>query len=242
MTPIQDVFPSSDHQDIIPSGDLEIGRKVDVMFIIDRSGTMRDDHKALRENIEAFIPELEKELSLSNVDCRLGLLSHDVSLEWPWRDLSPGTVGFAEKLRAIRPGDLEECTPQAIDFAVEHAAWDPTRRSFMIVMTDEAAEDGMDCTLAEFETVMAKLAAKGISLLFIGMPECFGTDASTKVYDRIRDYPGTFISERLHEDRGEKLIKWLAHSVSETRRFSPPDRGTSSPTDVFGLFHLVTTI
>lgn len=242
MTPIQDVFPSSQQQDVILAGELELRRKVDVMFVIDRSGTMKDDYAALSENIETLLPALEREMSVSNVDCRLGLLSHDVSLDWPWLDLSAGTAAFEQKLRSVRPGTLEECTPQAIDYAAEHAAWDPARLPFMVVMTDEAAEDGMDCTPDEFDAVMAKLSAKGISLLFIGMPECFGDHSAMRIYDRIEDYPNTFTSHRLREDRGEKLLKWLAHGISSRRRLAPPDRTTPVPKDVFGLFHLVTTI
>jgi len=242
MTPTQDIFPTAGEQDVIGGGDLEQARRVDVMFVIDRSGSMADDHEVLRQNIEALIPRLEEDLKVANVDCRIGLLTHDVSLEWPWLDLTPGAAAFREKLGAISPSQMDEGTPQAIDYAIEHANWDPQRRPFMVVMTDEPAEGGLDCSAEQFDMVLSKLAAKGIALLFIASPECFGDQSSTRIYDRIRDYPCTFVSDRLREDRGEKLIGWLAHSISSTRKFSPPQAAGPIPTDIFGMFDQVTRL
>lgn len=242
MTPTQDIFSTAGEQDVIPSGDLEQARRVDVMFVIDRSGSMADDHDVLKQNIQALIPKLEAELQVANVDCRVGLLTYDVSLEWPWLDLTPGTAAFREKLSSISPSQWDEATPQAMDYAAEHAGWDPQRRAFMVVMTDEPAEAGLDCTAEQFNQVLSKLAAKGIALLFIATPQCFGDQNSTKIYDSIRDYPCTFVSDRLHEDRGEKLIGWLAHSISSTRKFSPPQAAGPMPMDIFGMFDQVTRL
>lgn len=238
----------NDSQETIEAGaegqdgiQLEQPECVDVMFVIDRSWSMRDDYDALAANIRSFIPSLENLLQEKNVDCRLGLLSFDVSMRWPWLDLTTGVGAFAEKLSAIKPGRRNECTPHAMDFTVEHASWKDGRRGYLAVLTDEAAEDGgLPCTEAQFRMLLLKIGLRGLGLHFVTTPWALGSKGQRRLYGLVPDYPNTFVSGNLRTDRGEKLIRWLAGSISTHRQTSPPSASGSIPHDIFGIFGQVT--
>jgi len=64
--------------------------QVDVLFIVDNSGSMQDDQEELAENFEAFVEAAQA--SANNLDVQIGLTTTDVSVE------RGGLVGFPEVL------------------------------------------------------------------------------------------------------------------------------------------------
>ena len=234
------VQEAADGQDVIQ---LERPESFDVMFVIDRSWSMGDDYEALAANIRSFVPALEGLLNEKQVDCRLGLLCYDVSMRWPWLDLTAGVSAFTEKLLAIKPGRRNECTPQAMDFAVEHASWRDGRRGYLAVMTDEAAENGgLPCTEAQFRMLLSKIGRRRLGLHFVTTPWALGTGSQQRLYGLIPDYANTFVSGSLREDRGEKLVRWLAGSISTHKHTEPPLAAGLISHDIFGVFTLVTLL
>jgi hypothetical protein len=218
------------------SPDLENSRKIDLMFIIDCSGSMGNDIQAVKANIEHFVDELSQLLGEGEanfeLDLRLGLLGQNTSWNWFWLDLEPGLSGFEEAMEKIKAERRDECTPQAMDYVVENASWGEDRKKFLAVLTDEKASTGYPCSSEQFSQLMEKIVAKGIALYFIGTPGNFQGHFGT-----ISNFPATFVSEKLHQDRGAKLMDWLAKSVSQQNRVQGGQY--QGPEDIFGTFDKV---
>jgi hypothetical protein len=233
----QDIYElGSGTQDTI---EVEKGRAVDVFFVIDRSWSMREDFPALHAAIGEFVPKLRAATDSAKVDVRMGLVAHDMSFRWPWLDLTPGVAAFQEKLAGISAGRRNECTALAIDYALEHASWDTTgaRHGFLVVMTDEPVEEGGEkCTGQQFEMLLDKIGGRGLATYFVATPWCL---REGRLFERLRDWPLTFVSDRLREERGEKLVDWLAKGISRQRYFAVAAPGAPPTKDIFGSFSRV---
>jgi hypothetical protein len=209
--------------------------------VIDRSGSITEDYPALRERIDAFVPLLIEKMGVNNVDFRLGLVSHDITLKWYWLDLTPGTEPFKKKLDEVRVEQYDECTPHAMDYAIEHASWGEDRKRFMVVITDEPVEDGMECTAEHFAAVLSKLHARDIRLQLICVPECLQDRERGKLlYGSVTEtLPFAKVYADLRSQSYDHLLKWLAHSVSREGDQQGIVPAQSAPRDVFELFRLV---
>jgi hypothetical protein len=73
-------------------------------------------------------------------------------------------------------------------------------------------------------------------------PWALGTGSQQRLYGLIPDYANTFVSGSLREDRGEKLVRWLAGSISTHKHTEPPSAAGLISHDIFGVFTLVTLL
>jgi hypothetical protein len=82
----------------------------------------------------------------------------------------------------------------------------------------------------------------GLGLHFVTTPWALGTGSQQRLYGLIPDYANTFVSGSLREDRGEKLVRWLAGSISTHKHTEPPLAAGLISHDIFGVFTLVTLL
>src|SRR5690606_29378958 len=66
-------------------------RPVDILFLIDNSGTMDEERAEIRRNVGLFITELAE----SSVDFQVGIITPDIECNVPERNCEPGGTSLA---------------------------------------------------------------------------------------------------------------------------------------------------
>ena len=149
----------------------EVKGTTDIVFIVDKSGSMDSHITDVANNIEKFVRDLESK----NVQARLGLVDYESSKDTTYHDFggskfTTDTNAFIGKLKAIRTtGSDEEATT-----ALSHIATSPdytwgtgkNNRRFAFLVTDE----DIDLTPKKptKDATLKALQDAGISLTVVG--------------------------------------------------------------------------
>ena len=214
----------------------EVKGTTDIVFIVDKSGSMDSHITDVANNIEKFVRDLESK----NVQARLGLVDYESSKNTTYHDFggskfTTDTNAFVGKLKAIRTtGSDEEATT-----ALSHIATSPdytwgtgkNNRRFAFLVTDE----DIDLTPKKptKDATLKALQDAGISLTVVG-----------KKYDEkdfdplVRGTNGLYLD--IDKDFADLLNKQFSNYVIETVQEGRVYRIQTDTYEVIATTHLVT--
>ena len=214
----------------------EVKGTTDIVFIVDKSGSMDSHITDVANNIEKFVRDLESK----NVQARLGLVDYESSKNTTYHDFggskfTTDTNAFVGKLKAIRTtGSDEEATT-----ALSHIATSPdytwgtgkNNRRFAFLVTDE----DIDLTPKKptKDATLKALQDAGISLTVVG-----------KKYDEkdfdplVKGTNGLYLD--IDKDFADLLNKQFSNYVIETVQEGRVYRIQTDTYEVIATTHLVT--
>lgn len=160
--------------------DTTVSVPVDVVMLIDCSGSMRDKIQETREKAEQFMTELGK----SGIDARIGGILYGtdiIDVLQPTSDYGR----FDEFLARVSASQSDEYTPNALDELIE-MKFRPDAERIGIVISDEVMYSNRNPALREALTIRA-LWEKRLSIIKIVKP-CENNGAATAYLTLGREY------------------------------------------------------
>ena len=214
----------------------EVKGTTDIVFIVDKSGSMDSHITDVANNIEKFVRNLESK----NVQARLGLVDYESSKDTTYHDFggskfTTDTNAFIGKLKAIRTtGSDEEATT-----ALSHIATSPdytwgtgkNNRRFAFLVTDEDID--LTPKTPTKDATLKALQDAGISLTVVG-----------KKYDEkdfdplVKGTNGLYLD--INKDFADLLNKQFSNYVIETVQEGRVYRIQTDTYEVIATTHLVT--
>ena len=214
----------------------EVKGTTDIVFIVDKSGSMDSHITDVANNIEKFVRDLESK----NVQARLGLVDYESSKDTTYHDFggskfTTDTNAFVGKLKAIRTtGSDEEATT-----ALSHIATSPdytwgtgkNNRRFAFLVTDEDID--LTPKTPTKDATLKALQDAGISLTVVG-----------KKYDEkdfdplVKGTNGLYLD--INKDFADLLNKQFSNYVIETVQEGRVYRIQTDTYEVIATTHLVT--
>ena len=214
----------------------EVKGTTDIVFIVDKSGSMDSHITDVANNIEKFVRDLESK----NVQARLGLVDYESSKDTTYHDFggskfTTDTNAFIGKLKAIRTtGSDEEATT-----ALSHIATSPdytwgtgkNNRRFAFLVTDEDID--LTPKTPTKDATLKALQDAGISLTVVG-----------KKYDEkdfdplVKGTNGLYLD--INKDFADLLNKQFSNYVIETVQEGRVYRIQTDTYEVIATTHLVT--
>lgn len=135
------VFEDGKAQGFILSKLTETTNKVDIMIIMDTTGSMGEEINGLKASLTNFINYLDE----SGFDVQVGVLPYDdyapatdITLSKPWQDLTDLTTAqnFVSELTAYGGGDFPENAYAAVMYAWNNASWRHRAQRILLLLTD----------------------------------------------------------------------------------------------------------
>ena len=214
----------------------EVKGTTDIVFIVDKSGSMDSHITDVANNIEKFVRDLESK----NVQARLGLVDYESSKDTTYHDFggskfTTDTNAFIGKLKAIRTtGSDEEATT-----ALSHIATSPdytwgtgkNNRRFAFLVTDEDID--LTPKTPTKDATLKALQDAGISLTVV-----------SKKYDEkdfdplVKGTNGLYLD--INKDFADLLNKQFSNYVIETVQEGRVYRIQTDTYEVIATTHLVT--
>ena len=214
----------------------EVKGTTDIVFIVDKSGSMDSHITDVANNIEKFVRDLKSK----NVQARLGLVDYESSKNTTYHDFggskfTTDTNAFIGKLKAIRTtGSDEEATT-----ALSHIATSPdytwgtgkNNRRFAFLVTDEDID--LTPKTPTKDATLKALQDAGISLTVVG-----------KKYDEkdfdplVKGTNGLYLD--INKDFADLLNKQFSNYVIETVQEGRVYRIQTDTYEVIATTHLVT--
>lgn len=214
----------------------EVKGTTDIVFIVDKSGSMDSHITDVANNIEKLVRDLESK----NVQARLGLVDYESSKNTTYHDFggskfTTDTNAFIGKLKAIRTtGSDEEATT-----ALSHIATSPdytwgtgkNNRRFAFLVTDEDID--LTPKTPTKDATLKALQDAGISLTVVG-----------KKYDEkdfdslVKGTNGLYLD--IDKDFADLLNKQFSNYVIETVQEGRVYRIQTDTYEVIATTHLVT--
>lgn len=214
----------------------EVKGTTDIVFIVDKSGSMDSHITDVANNIEKFVRDLESK----NVQARLGLVDYESSKDTTYHDFggskfTTDTNAFIGKLKAIRTtGSDEEATT-----ALSHIATSPdytwgtgkNNRRFAFLVTDEDID--LTPKTPTKDATLKALQDAGISLTVVGKKY------HEKDFDPlVKGTNGLYLD--INKDFADLLNKQFSNYVIETVQEGRVYRIQTDTYEVIATTHLVT--
>jgi len=204
----------------------------DVVFVIDRSGSMEPFIDALRDVINDFFDKMQKE---DGVDARIGLIGQ-TGEEFIIKNFTKNTNEMKNALAQFTPMGNEFTLP-AIDWAADFP-WDTTRKAhrIIVVITDEPLETGSepDFQRSKMEELVQKLKDLKIKVLYFGYP-C--PEYRDFVQNKMKGLPVEidFASISTQRDKLLEIIALIRKTVSNASLGTAQQSMTKVNKNIYGL-------
>jgi hypothetical protein len=156
----------------------------DIVFVLDRSGSMAPCIQAVRDHIIEFVTALGYDQRVTTVDWRLGFVAFDDS-EFYVLQFTNDVEKFKSALMNISTGGSEFTLP-ALDVALDFP-WRDEAQRVLILFTDEPLSGGsmIDYQLSKFQDLMAKIVNLSVKLYY------YGEDCPH--YTEFQKLPGSYV-------------------------------------------------
>ncbi|MDZ7337604.1 MAG: VWA domain-containing protein [candidate division KSB1 bacterium] len=185
----------------------------DVVFVLDRSGSMESCIEAVKNHIGTFVNSLVSDPRLSSVDWRVGFVAFDDS-DFYVLDFTRDITRFQNGLDAFDTGGSELTLP-ALDVALDFA-WRPEAQRVVILFTDEPMDGGEEIPLqlSHFEGLRKKVVTLSIKLFYYG-PQC-------PTYAEFAKLPGSCVQfvdlhSNVHTSADfKKILEQMSKTISGT--------------------------
>lgn len=202
--------------------------KVDIVFVVDISGSMEPVIEGVKENINKFVNSLKDNVN-NPIDYRLGLVLENCETFYI-KDFTTSIDEFKNALNQFSATEYDEFTLPAIDMAADFP-WDENRHKFIIIFTDEDVETGCnpEVQLEKYDMLIDKLNSLHIKLYYLGI--------HSDNYEKLKLVNDTYYEP--HEDYNsvdfsELLIK-VAKSVSQSSNTNLQKTKSSYPKDIYNV-------
>ena len=201
--------------------------KVDIVFVIDVSGSMTPVIEGVRDNVITFVDSL-KDNANNKIDYRLGLVLENCHTFWI-KNFTTSVDEFRSILENVDSTRSNEFTLPAIDVAADFD-WDENRHKFIIIFTDEDIEDGClpDIQLSKYDELIDKLNQRRIKIYYLGI--------HTDNWERLKEVKGTYYEP--HEEYNSvdfsELFKRIGKSVSQASA-SALQQGNYSEKNIYNV-------
>jgi len=144
----------------------------DVVFVLDRSGSMSPIFRRVRDWIAEFVAGVTS-ADTAAVNVRYGLLCYTAVEFHRLREyFTTSSARFGDAIRQLGTSNYDETTLPAIDAACDFP-WNDNGHRFLIVLTDEATDTGHDpdWQRSRVEQLKEKLIRLRVKL-WLAAPEC----------------------------------------------------------------------
>lgn len=154
---------------------------VDIVFVVDATGSMRDEIDYLKAELQDVIQRVKD--TLPEADLSLGSVFYRdqgeeyVTRKTPLSSTISRTTDFIKQQDARGGGDNPEAVEEALRVAVEEMDWRSTASTRIMFVVLDAPPHKSPEILATLENVTQQAAAKGIRIVPIA---CSGIDKSTE--------------------------------------------------------------
>lgn len=146
--------------------------KADIVFVVDTTGSMQDDIDAVKAKLRVIVAGLAK----TNPDFHVGVAAYRdkgddyVSKTFEKLTSDEGDVTAAiSSLKAAQGGDFREHVYAGLDTALEEQPWRSDSTRVVILIGDAPPHDSYKDDPRNFDAVVAKANAKGVSVFAIGV-------------------------------------------------------------------------
>jgi hypothetical protein len=160
---------------INPPKTINLKGVADIVFCIDKSGSMQACLDGVKNHINTFVQSLQTANPNIKIDWRIGFLAYQ-SDEFLQLDFTTDINSFITNMNEIPGAGGDEFTPGAIDYACSGFSWRSDANTFLIVFTDEPLEGGgstryPDGGAAQWPDLLNKIMQYKFRVLFFG-PQC----------------------------------------------------------------------
>jgi len=194
--------------------------RADVMFVIDRSGSMSPVLEGLIEHLVSFVQGIESNPN-QQLDWRIGFVAQD-SIEFICKKFSNSVRDLVTALKTVRlAGD--EATMLAIDYATS-VEWREDATRIVSIFTDEPLRGGSYYreSYAEMDAMAQKLNQIK-AYVFLFSPEDEDYERFSQLLHRLQ----TDFNQNFNAISFEQLLKNMGKTVSQmamqqTKKAAPP--------------------
>lgn len=192
------------------SGIITTKNKVDIVFVIDNSGTMSGVIDGVKKHITTFVSSLENN-SNNRIDYRIGFVFQG-AVYMLIKNFTTSVSEFIEAIERTKEYavDQNELGLLGLDIAADFE-WEDKRHKFIIIFTDEDVSGGIeaDYQLSKYEQLLSKLESLRIKIYY------FGVDGDD--YRKLKKVPGTYYepNETFENVNFSELLNKIGKSVSQ---------------------------
>ena len=198
----------------------KVSSKADVVFVIDRSGSMAPAFNGVTDNVASFV----KGLAAKGVDVRLGLVAYENPTDTDYIDFNGSKFtkdvdAYIKALKNIRTLGFTEDSPTALSNVAKTYDWsnDANSKRFAVLITDESGDYLRPMSGKKTEAEMLQdLKAANVSVSVIS-PTRLKNDFS-KLYTETN---GRYLD--MNEDYSKNLLTevsgWIETTVNKDRYY-----------------------
>ena len=208
-------------QVVVADAPLPARAKLDLVFMVDATGSMADEIDKLRDSLQGIVRDIAQ--LPSNPDICLGLVTYrdrgDEYFVRGW-DLSNNVAGFQNVLDGVRAnggGDYPEAMNEAFDHAVQAMNWRGASTTRLLVSLADAPPH-MDYPQPRYEQTMLAALGKGIKVLSVAAS---GQDTTGEIAQRqIAQYTGGRFIFLTYKDASDPSSGPGSETVHEVENYS----------------------
>lgn len=208
-------------QVVVADAALPARAKLDLVFMVDATGSMADEIDKLRDSLQGIVRDIAK--LPSNPDICLGLVTYrdrgDEYFVRGW-DLSNNVSAFQKVLDGVQAnggGDYPEAMNEAFDHAVQAMNWRGTSTTRLLVSLADAPPH-MDYPQPRYEQTMLAALGKGIKVLSVAAS---GQDTTGEIAQRqIAQYTGGRFIFLTYKDANDPSSGPGSETVHEVENYS----------------------
>ena len=208
-------------QVVVADAPLPARAKLDLVFMVDATGSMADEIDKLRDSLQGIVRDIAQ--LPSRPDVCLGLVAYrdrgDEYFVRSW-DLTGNVAAFQQVLDGVRAGgggDMPEAMNEAFDHAVQALAWrGPATTRLLVSLAD--APPHMDYPQPRYEQTMLAALGKGIKVLSVAAS---GQDTTGEIAQRqIAQYTGGRFIFLTYKDASDPSSGPGSETVHEVENYS----------------------
>ncbi|MEE9877514.1 MAG: VWA domain-containing protein [Stenotrophomonas maltophilia] len=208
-------------QVVVADAPLPARAKLDLVFMVDATGSMADEIDKLRDSLQGIVRDIAQ--LPSNPDICLGLVTYrdrgDEYFVRGW-DLSNNVAGFQNVLDGVRAnggGDYPEAMNEAFDHAVQAMNWRGASTTRLLVSLADAPPH-MDYPQPRYEQTMLAALGTGIKVLSVAAS---GQDTTGEIAQRqIAQYTGGRFIFLTYKDASDPSSGPGSETVHEVENYS----------------------
>lgn len=184
--------------------------KVDIVFVVDNSGSMTPVIEGVKNHINVFVESMNNH-SNKAIDYRIGFVFQG-SRHIFKKNFTSDIIDFKEAIKktSIYTNNQNELGLIGIDLAADFP-WEERRHKFIIIFTDEDVSGGhmAEYQLSKYQELLLKLEALRIKIYYLGI--------DGKNYRELKKVPGTYYEPNISFERVDfsELLKRIGKSVSQ---------------------------